>query len=126
MTKLPNREPPHRVAARPHPSQWDPAELMSFREAAALFWPQGPLTVSSLRTAHKDKKLAAVEIAGKFLTTKSAILQMSTCSLETNEPIPEPVTASPETPRAKASRNLSDFRQRIRLKTSLSRRSVCD
>jgi hypothetical protein len=39
----------------------------------------GPLTVHSLRTAHRSGQLGVVEIAGKFLTTKAAILEMGKC-----------------------------------------------
>jgi len=46
-------KPPRRVAARPDPQMWSPGELMTFAEAAALFWPDGPLTASSLRTAFR-------------------------------------------------------------------------
>ena len=60
-----------RIAARPDPDQWGDDELLTLPEAAALFWPLGPLSVSSLRTAIKDGQLAYTEIAGKFLTTKT-------------------------------------------------------
>ena len=69
-----------RIAARPDPAQWGDDELLTLQEAVALFWPVGPLSVSSLRTAIKDGQLAYAEIAGKFLTTKSSIARMSKCS----------------------------------------------
>lgn len=69
-------EIPLRVLRRPDPRQWIDEELMSLREAAALFWPDGPLRVSSLRSAHRNGQLAAAEIAGKILTTKSSIADM--------------------------------------------------
>lgn len=52
---------------------------MSLPEAAALFFPAGPLTTTSLRTARATGKLDVVEIAGKHLTTKAAIARMSVC-----------------------------------------------
>jgi hypothetical protein len=54
---------------------------MTLPEAASLFWPEGPLTTTSLRTAVRDRVLAVAEIAGKLLTTKSAIIRMSSCRI---------------------------------------------
>lgn len=48
---------PRRVAARPDPAAWGEDELLSFSEAAALLWPDGPLTASSLRTAYRAGEL---------------------------------------------------------------------
>jgi len=59
---------------------------MSFREAAALFWPEGPLGVSSLRSAHRNGQLAAAEIAGKLLTTKASIKEMVRTGLRVRRP----------------------------------------
>ncbi|MDX3965516.1 MAG: hypothetical protein QHD01_02815 [Bradyrhizobium sp.] len=73
------KEAPPRVAERPDPAQWDPRELMTLEEAAALFWPTGPLTTTSLRTAVRDRMLDVAEIAGKLLTNKEAIERMSVC-----------------------------------------------
>jgi hypothetical protein len=70
---------PPRVRERPDPRQWDGRELMSLQEAAALFWPNGPLTTTSLRTAVRDRSLDVAEIAGKLLTNKEAIERMSVC-----------------------------------------------
>jgi hypothetical protein len=71
---------PARVAARSNPADWGQDELMSLPEAAALFWPQGPLGVTSLRTAHRNGQLAVAQIAGKFLTTRRSIEEMAkTC-----------------------------------------------
>jgi hypothetical protein len=74
-----SRQIPPRVRERPDPRQWDARELMSLQEAAALFWPSGPLTVTSLRTAVRDRTLDVAEIAGKLLTNKEAIERMSVC-----------------------------------------------
>jgi hypothetical protein len=40
-----------RAKARPDPAQWSDDEAMTLVEAAAVFFPQGPLTLSSLRKA---------------------------------------------------------------------------
>ena len=67
---------PRRIAARPNPSDWGDGELMSFAEAAALLWPEGPLTASSLRTAYRRGELETVLIARKLLVDKKAISEM--------------------------------------------------
>lgn len=70
-------KPPPRVAARPDPKDWADDELMNFQEAAALMWPQGPLTASSLRTAYRAGELEVTVIARKLLVTKSALKAMA-------------------------------------------------
>lgn len=70
---------PPRVEQRPDPRLWDDDELMTLSEAAALFWPAGPLTTTSLRTAVRDRTLDVAEIAGKLLTNKQAVVRMSVC-----------------------------------------------
>lgn len=68
-----------RVLARPSPELWDLDELMSLPEAVRLFWPDGPLTVNSLRVAIRDGTLPVAIVAGKHLTTRRAVLEMSAC-----------------------------------------------
>jgi hypothetical protein len=70
-------KPPRRVAARPDPAQWADDELMTIKEAAALLWPSGPLTASSLRTAYRAGELDVTMIARKLLVTKSALKAMA-------------------------------------------------
>lgn len=72
------RTPP-RVAARPDPRDWGEDELLTLPEAAALFWPNGPLTIHSLRVAVRDGVLAVAVVAGRYLTNRRAIIQMGTC-----------------------------------------------
>ncbi len=70
-----------RVRARPNPESWGMDELLTLQEAAELCWPEGPLTVTSLRTAVRDRQLAVAMVAGKFLTTKRQLAEMATCHL---------------------------------------------
>jgi hypothetical protein len=70
-------KPPRRVAARPDPAQWRDDELLTFAEAVALLWPDGPLTASSLRTAYRAGHLEVTEIARKLLVTKAALKRMT-------------------------------------------------
>ena len=69
-------KPPRRIAARPDPAQWGDDELLTLAEAAALMWPQGPLTASSLRTSYRAGQLEVTMIARKCLTTKRALKAM--------------------------------------------------
>ena len=71
---------PRRVAARPDPAQWGDDELLTLAEAAALFWPQGPLTGSSLRTAYRAGTLRVAIIARKILVTKKGLKDMMEAS----------------------------------------------
>lgn len=66
-----------RVEVRPDPRSWDMDELMTLKEAVDLHWPQGPITVPTLRTAIRDGKLAFCEIAGKFFLTRRLLLGLS-------------------------------------------------
>lgn len=68
---------PRRVAARPDPEAWGEDELLSFSEAAALLWPDGPLTASSLRTAYRAGELEVTVIARKLLVTRRALAEMT-------------------------------------------------
>ncbi len=42
---------PPRIVERPRVEEWTDDELMTLPEAAALFWPAGPITTNTLRTA---------------------------------------------------------------------------
>jgi hypothetical protein len=85
-----------RIEERPDPASWSADELLTLAEAAALFWPQGPLSESSLRTAVRDRRLAVTVIARKFLVTPAAIQEMSRCSL-----LSTPEAAVPNKPNTK-------------------------
>lgn len=68
---------PRRVAARPDPKDWRDDELLTFSEAAALLWPDGPITASTLRTAYRQGLLETVLLARKLMTTKHALRSMT-------------------------------------------------
>ena len=70
------RDPLVRVEKRPRPEQWVDDEPMTLVEAAAVFFPEGPLTVASLRTTIRRGELAYVMRAGKMLTTPGAMRDM--------------------------------------------------
>lgn len=52
---------------------------MSLAEAAALFFPAGPIRVSALRTAIRRGELGWVMIAGRIYTTPAAVAVMAGC-----------------------------------------------
>lgn len=67
------RDPMARIRNRPRPEEWADDETLTLAEAAALFFPEGPLTVSSLRTAARAGRLAIAKVAGKDLTSPRAV-----------------------------------------------------
>lgn len=67
---------PPRVAERPRVEDWKEDELLTLPEAVALFWPKGPLTVTSLRTAGHEGSLEITVVAGKHFVTPAAIRSM--------------------------------------------------
>ncbi len=69
------------VLHRPDPDHWRPTELMTIPEAAALFYPEGPLTVTSLRTARRDGMLATTMVARRVMTTPDAMRAMGNVTL---------------------------------------------
>jgi hypothetical protein len=107
---------PHRVAKRPSPDDWQENEILTLPEAAALFWPDGPLTTTSLRTAVRDRQLEVAIIAGKFLTTKSAIHRMSTCKLLKDADCGEPEEIDSAPPRT-----VAELRRRLSKGEALAR-----
>jgi hypothetical protein len=68
---------PRRVAARPDPKDWQDDELLTFSEAAALLWPDGPISASTLRTAYRGGLLETTMLARKLMTTKRALSAMT-------------------------------------------------
>jgi hypothetical protein len=68
-----------RTRARPRPEQWGDDEAMTLIEAVTVFFPTGPLTLSSLRTEVRERRLAVARVARKVLTTPRAIKQVTPC-----------------------------------------------
>ena len=87
------RDPLIRVRARPCPELWNDDEPMTLVEAAAVFFPNGPLTLSSLRTAVCAGQLAVARVAGKDLTTPKAIKQLVTPCLAAKQNRPAYISA---------------------------------
>jgi hypothetical protein len=68
-----------RVERRPDPADWSADELLALHEAVALQWPDGPVTVSTLRTAIAKGQLGYARIAGRIYTTRGALEAMAEC-----------------------------------------------
>lgn len=83
-----------RVAARPHPEEWGETELLTLAEAAALLFPNGPLTERKLRTATGNGLLGVAKINGNIFTTKRAVADM--CRVLSSMKSPATVPAAPE------------------------------
>ena len=66
-------DPLRRLVGRPAVYQWADDEIVTLEEARALFFPNGPLTVKSLRSAVRLGQLASDSIAGRLYTTPSAV-----------------------------------------------------
>ncbi len=97
MTDFPDRDAdrPKRIVLRPDPAAWGDDELLTLTEAAALLWPDGPLTAHSLRVAAAAGRLPVTMIARKLLTTKRALREMSQCAART---VPATAAASGANP----------------------------
>ncbi|PZQ19264.1 MAG: hypothetical protein DI565_02500 [Ancylobacter novellus] len=54
-------------------------ELLTLEEAVGLMWPTGPLTVSTLRTAIRNKELEVAKIARKHFVTRRSLMTMAAC-----------------------------------------------
>lgn len=63
------RDPLARVKRRPLPADWGPDEPMTLAEAVAVHWPDGLLTVSSLRTEIAKGALPFAYVNGRQWVT---------------------------------------------------------
>jgi hypothetical protein len=62
-----------RVEQRPDPALWAQDEPMTLQEYIAAFYPNGPLTVTSLRTEIHKGRLPISTVAGKHFVTPAAV-----------------------------------------------------
>ena len=89
---------PPRVVKRPTPDLWRADEPMTLQEFIAVFYPLGPITVTSLRTEIAKGRLPVARVAGKYFVTRAAVMALLA-----------PVTRSPAesemAARAEAARN---------------------
>lgn len=79
-----------RVSQRPDPESWALDELLTLPEAAQLLWPEGPLTVTTLRTVVRYGELAVAVIAGKHFTTRRHLAVLTACKALAAPPAAEP------------------------------------
>ena len=74
---------PPRVVARPNPKDWADDALMTLEEAAALMWPQGPLTKNSLKRIWEKGGLEVTVLNRKLLVDKRALSAMAVAARRT-------------------------------------------
>ena len=67
---------PQRVSNRPSPDNWGEDELMTLPEAVSLMWPDGVITVSTLRTAIRDGLLPHVRVGRRMFVTKRGLADL--------------------------------------------------
>ncbi|MCA1529459.1 hypothetical protein [Bradyrhizobium yuanmingense] len=67
---------PRRVKLRPSADAWSDTEPLLLEEAAALLFPNGPYTASTLRTCYRQGLLEVTVCARKLTTSKRAIREM--------------------------------------------------
>ncbi|MCA1542012.1 hypothetical protein I6F18_18800 [Bradyrhizobium sp. NBAIM32] len=79
---------PRRVAARDNPDLWSDTEEMTLEEAAALLFPSGLYTASTLRTCYRQKRLEVTLVARKLTTTKKAVREMLEAARKPARPRP--------------------------------------
>lgn len=80
-----SKDPLLRVRKRPNVDQWRGDEPITLKEAVALFFPEGPLTISSFRSAIRRGELSWMKLAGKMFTTPDAVREMMRPELRTRE-----------------------------------------
>ena len=88
------RDPLARAQQRPRPEQWATDEVMTLAEYAAVFWPAGPVTVSSLRTEIAKGRLTPARVRGLLWITPASVRALFQ---------PEPARACPDVRKAPAS-----------------------
>lgn len=91
------KAPSERILARPDPQSWGPDELLTLSEAAFLFWPNGPITTATLRTAVRNEELSVAVIASKFFTTRRSIEAMSITAIRRTAAKPQAAPTAPDT-----------------------------
>jgi hypothetical protein len=103
-----------RLKLKPAPGDWGDDELVSLAEAAALYFPYGPMTANALRIAFRRGELAATEMCGKLYTTPRHVRAMMTPHVRQPE-----VTVAESEPE-----QLVEARSKILLPAALARRAA--
>jgi hypothetical protein len=67
---------PRRIAREPNEAAYSDSTPLTLAEAAALLFPDGPYTESSLRTAYRQGLLEVTIVARKLTTDKAAVRKM--------------------------------------------------
>lgn len=67
---------PRRIAREPNPDAYSDSTPLTLAEAAALLFPDGPYSESSLRTAARQGLLEVTVLTRKMTTDKAAVRKM--------------------------------------------------
>lgn len=90
---------PPRIRRRSDPAQWDLEEPLTLAEAVALLFPEGPLTVASLRTEIRKGRLRFSRVAGRLFVSRAAINSLFAPTAAAAPHLrPEPIRAAPSRP----------------------------
>jgi len=63
------RDPLARVRRRPDPADWADDDKLTLREAVALFWPEGPVTLATIRGVIAKGELTPFWLGNRFFVT---------------------------------------------------------
>jgi hypothetical protein len=85
-----------RVFSRPEPEKWAADELMTLAEAAALFWPDGPVTVPTLRTLVRKGQLRIAIVGRRHMTSRRAVEEMQVAEVRRHPAADRIPAATPE------------------------------
>ena len=99
-----------RLTDRPDVADWQDDELVTLAEAAALFFPRGPMTANALRIAFHRGELAGAVVCGRIFTTPRGVGDLSTVRLGPGRPR---ATDAPEAGAGSDRRPPDDFRRRV-------------
>lgn len=62
-----------RLQRKPSPEDWHDDEPMTFQEYIAVFYPEGPLTVATLRNEMYRGRLTPAMVAGRYFVTPAQV-----------------------------------------------------
>ena len=70
---MPRLSPLARTARRPTPDGWGDDEPMTLIELIAIFYPDGPLIIATLRAEIRQGRLSPAKVGNKFYVTPAQV-----------------------------------------------------
>lgn len=74
-----------RILKRPNLSDWGEYELITFAEAVALLFPDGPLSTTTLHSLQKRGELEFVKVCGKSYTSINSVRKLVAVQIKTSK-----------------------------------------